>query len=251
MSEKNKKQPDLSQAVMRRIKTEKIKMRPQIYFVLGSILFGAGLAGSLLVAIFFASLAFFRLHRFGPFGFLWFGEFGLRPFLVVFPWVPLTFFLAVLTGGLVLLKKSEISYQKSFLGLITILAILIILGGSLLVQVGFHQRLTGFRPLRPFYQEQFIDRNWVVGRVLVVEDNKLTLQTPAGNEVEVVWDERTLLPFGSDFEKDQVVRVVGQWQEDVFQAKGIGQGGMHFQKWPTPHPPFQGSRRGSVKGRFR
>lgn len=245
------KKQDLTKKVMKEIKEKEIKMKPQVYFVLGSVLFGMGLAGSLVAALLFTSMAFFRLHRFGPFGFLWFGEFGLRPFLVIFPWLPLAISLAALFGGLALLKKHEVSYKKKFLGLVIAVVTFIAFFGWLLSRDGVHQRMASLRPFRPFYQQRFIDRDWVVGRVLAVEDNKLTLQTPAGEEMEVVWDEKTLLPFGSDFKEDQLIRVVGQREDDVFQAKGISRGGMHFQKWPTPHPPFPGPPGGPVKGRFR
>ena len=105
-------------------------------------------------------------------------------------------------------------------------------------------------PTRPLYQGHFKGEDWVVGEVLAIGDQQVTLQTPEGKEVVVTWDETTRLPLGGDFEEGNLVRAVGEWQDGTLKAKGIlrHQGLPHFQPNFSPGPA---GNSGEVKGRFR
>ena len=82
---KDEKKIDLSQKIMKQIKKKHVKIRPRVYFISGSILLGIGLTGVITVSIFFINLVIFKLRLHGPFDYLLFGRFGLRPFFMVFP----------------------------------------------------------------------------------------------------------------------------------------------------------------------
>ena len=225
---KAKKKIDLSKKVMKEIHQKQVKMRPRAHFLVGSILLGIGLAGALILATFFINLAIFRLRVHGPLGYLGFGRFGLRPFLATFPW--LLFLVAVggLFGGLALLRRYDISYKKSFLGLAISLLVLILTAGFLLDFLGFNERARGLKPLGPLFPEQFAGEDWVVGEILEAKNGELVIVTPRGEEVTIKMDEKTLLPFGKDFAVGERIRAIGEWQQGSFMAKGIGKGGLHW-----------------------
>ena len=77
---------------------------------------------------------------------------------------------------------------------------------------------------------------FVVGEIKEVGKHKLNLLTPSGEEVEVVFDEGTKLPFGSKFEVGERIRAIGDWTEDTFEAEGIGKGGLRWKMMSSPMP---------------
>jgi hypothetical protein len=160
---KAKKTKDLSQKVMNQIHREQVKMRPRLFFIAGSLFLGSGLAGAVVLATLFINLAFFRMRVHEPFGYLWFGHFGLGPFLTIFPWLPFLIAVFGIMGGLALIRHYDISYKKSFLGLGIGLVALVLTTGFLLDQIGLNERVERLAPLRPLYQGQFRGQDWVVG----------------------------------------------------------------------------------------
>lgn len=224
-----KRKQDLTKKVMEQIHEGRVKMRPRIYFVVGSLLLGGGLAVAVGVAVFFVNLTFFRLRTYAPLGFLKFGHLGLRPFLTVFPWLPLFISVVGIVAGIAFLRRYDFSYKKGFVGVSIGFLAAVLTIGMLLSPLGFDKQARQFPPLRPFYQGRFADRDWVVGEILEVGDEEVTITTPDGSEVTIVWGKETLLPLGADFRVGEKLRAVGQWQDDnTFTAKGIGRGGMRL-----------------------
>lgn len=221
---KSKKKTDLSKKVMGQIHKKHVKMHPRLYFVLGSLLLGIGLAGAVVLATIFINLAFFRLRIHGPLGYLWFGGFGLKPFLATFPWLPLLIAIGGILSGLVLLRRYDISYKKSFLALVIGLVALVLTTGFLLDYIGLNERMERLRPLRPLYPPQFAGKDWVTGEIIEVGGDELIIVTPEEREVTIKLEKRTLLPFGGDFKEGERIRAIGKWQDDVFVAIGIGKG---------------------------
>ncbi|OGD86999.1 hypothetical protein A2164_04200 [Candidatus Curtissbacteria bacterium RBG_13_35_7] len=227
----------LEEKIMKKIHKDHVKMRPRFYFVAASILLGIGLAGAVFMALFFINLVFFRLRIHGPLGYLIFGEFGWKPFLATFPWLPFVIAIIGTIGGLILLRRYDISYKKSFLGLVIILAVLILSLGFLVDKAGFNEKAQNLGQLSPFYKHKFMGEEWLVGEIVEVGDNQVTVSTPRNDQVEVSWDEDTLLPFGAKFQIGQRIRVIGEWQDGKFMAKGIGKGGLHWKNGsPIPTP---------------
>lgn len=206
---------------MTQIHKKKVKMKPRSYFIIGSLLLGMGLTGVLALTIFFVNLMTFRLRIHNPFSYLWFGHSGLKPFLTVFPWWPLLLIIGGFAGGIILLKRHDISYKKGFLALIIGLIISISTLGFLLDKMDFNRRTKGLKPLRPLYQSRCMGEDWVFGSVVETKDKEIKIATPTEEEVFVKWDEETHLPFGSDFEVGERVKAIGEWQEGIFMAEGI------------------------------
>ena len=217
----SKKKDSLTKSVMTQIHKKKVKMKPRSYFIIGSLLLGIGLTGVLVLTVFFVNLMTFRLRTHNPFSYLWFGHSGLKPFLTVFPWWPLLLIVGGFAGGIILLKRRDVSYKKGFFALIIGLIISISTLGFLLDKMDFNRRTKGLKPLRPFYESQCIGEDWVFGSILEVKDKEIKLVTPTEEEILVEWDEETLLPLGSDFEVGERIKAIGEWQEEVFAAEGI------------------------------
>lgn len=215
------KNVDLTQKVMEKIRKEKVKMKPRVYFVIGSLFLGAGLAAALLLALFFLNLFFFRLRIHQPFGFLLLGRFGLSAFLAHFPWWPVILAIAGLLGGLTLLQRYDFTYKRSFLGVVIGLIAFVFTLGFLFDRLGFNRRMERVKPLRPFYQRQSSDKNWLAGEVLKVEGQHILVKTPQGEIMTVVLNDQTKAPTGREFVIGDQIRAVGEKQNSFFKAKGI------------------------------
>lgn len=225
----SEKKANLTKSVMTQIHKKKVKMKPRSYFIIGSFLLGIGLTGVLVLTIFFVNLMTFRLRTHNPFSYLWFGHSGLKPFLVVFPWWPLLLIVGGFAGGIILLKRHDISYKKGFLVLIIGLIISISTLGFLLDKMNFNGRTKRLKPLRPLYQSQCMGEDWIFGSVVEAKDREIKLVTSTEEEILVKWDEETLLPLGSDFEVGERIKAIGEWQEGIFVAEGIVRNRRHRQ----------------------
>lgn len=154
---KQKKKVDLSKKVMKQIKKKQIKMRPKLYFVIGSVLLGIGMAGIFLLTAFFSNLILFRLRVHQPFSFFALGRPGLRPFLLTFPWQALLLTIGGVISGSILLKKYDVSYKKSFKGLIITLITVVLVLCYLLSKTRVNQSMQRVKRLKPFYQNNLTE----------------------------------------------------------------------------------------------
>jgi hypothetical protein len=221
-SAKDKKQ-DLSKSVMEKIQKEEVKMRPHLYFVLGSLLLGVGLAIAFLLAIFFANLFLFNVRAHAPFDYLYFGPPGWRPFIVNLPWLPLLVSLLAVVVGIWLIRRYDFSYKKGLLAIVAGVIVAVVSLGILLNFVGFNEKASRFRGTAPLYHRSLVGRDWVVGEIASSGEEEMIVVTDGGREVTVCWNEDTRLPFGADFGVGETVKAVGRWEDSsTFLAKGIG-----------------------------
>lgn len=149
------KNQDLSKNVMQEIQRRGVKMRPRLYFVLGSVLLGLGLTGAIITAVFFLNLFVFRLRILGPWGYLRWGRLGIPLFVTTIPWTVLLASVVAVAAGLTILKRYEFSYKKNFLVPAIVLIVVVGVLGFLLDRIGFNERVAPHRPLRPFYKHYF------------------------------------------------------------------------------------------------
>jgi hypothetical protein len=247
MAKKSKK--DLSSKVMKRIEKEEVKMRPKIYFVLGSILLAVGLVGLVLASMFLVHLTAFHLRVHEPIGFLRFGGLGVRPFMSLFPWIPLVLSIGSVIGGVELLRRYDISYRKSFVVLVVVLILMVLVGGIALDRVRIGEKFAADKRLRPIYTRGFVGEDWVVGEVAEVNDGGLLIETPEGREVEVEWDEKTRFPSDQEFEKGEFVKAVGEWEGKVFAAQGIIRADVQ-QRMMKDFPKHMYDRGGKIRGKM-
>lgn len=123
---------NLSNEIMKKIKKEKITMRPRWVFILGSIIFALGIFFLITVFAFIANIIIFRLSHEPLFEFCQEKSFLPRFFWKRFPLrESILAFLAMLIGFF-MTKKFDFSYKKNFFIIIlsvfaTVLAILVVL----------------------------------------------------------------------------------------------------------------------------
>lgn len=115
---------DIKNTVMNKIHDGEIKMRPRIYFIIGSILIFIGLVFSFLSSVFVISLMRFFLRSHGPMA-----GYRLDQLLTSFPWWGVVLAVLGLTIGISLLRRYDFSYKINFkITLITLIAVIIISG---------------------------------------------------------------------------------------------------------------------------
>jgi len=231
---KDQKNKKIVTEVMQEIKKKNVKMKPRIFFVISSLLLSFGLFLSIALASFLINLISFRLRVHAPFQYLRFGRPGYLPFLHVFPWPMLILAIASIVIGIVIIRKYDISYKKSFWGIAIGLIVFAIIFGLIIDKTGINERASKFPPMREMYHRESVGPDWLAGKIIQVSERQLTLLTPFEKKIIVRWDEDTLFPLGSDFIEDQQVRIIGQWQGEVFIAKGIDIGDHRLPMRPAP-----------------
>ncbi len=223
---------NLTDQVMQTIEQKDVRIRPKAYFLVGTVILGLGITLLFLIATIFTNFAAQHLRSIGPLGYLWFGEFGLRAFIETFPWIPLGIAFGAIICGLIFIRKYEFSYKHNFLAVAGAIIVGILSGGFVLDQIGLNEQIHHVPAARPFMREQFHGELWIVGEIIEVTPSAQTLivRTPEGTRIPVIWDQRTLLPFGGYFELYERVRIVGEQRGDYFYAVGIGKGGLKWRK---------------------
>jgi hypothetical protein len=228
------KKTEMAQKVMKEIDKKSIRMKPRIFFVVSSLFLSFGLFLSIALASFLINIMSFRLRVHAPFEYLKFGRHGYLPFFHIFPWPMLILAIASIIIGIIIIRKYDISYKKSFLGIAVGLIIFAIIFGIVIDKTGFNERASKFPPMREMYHRESVGPDWLAGKIIQVSERQLTLLTPFEKKIIVRWDEDTLFPLGSDFIEDQQVRIIGQWRGEEFIAKGIDVGNYKFPLKPKP-----------------
>ena len=101
---------EITQQVMQRIKAEKIKMRPRIYFVMGSIFGVLGLTTAFISSAFMLSIFHLSLREGGRMH-----AYKLETLQEMFHWwIPVLAIVGLVTG-IWLLRRYEFSYRTNFI----------------------------------------------------------------------------------------------------------------------------------------
>lgn len=145
------KKKKLKKIILEKIKKEEIKMKPKLYFVLGSFFSFLALIGVFLSASFLFNLLFFILRpHYGP-NYYWRLDLILKniPYWILI----LTLFFIFL--GIFFLKKYDFSYKKNFFLIVLIFILSIIFAGFLMEKLGINDLFIrkGPRQMRRFYQQ--------------------------------------------------------------------------------------------------
>ncbi len=226
MEKENTKQLNIADSVMKEIDAGHVKMRPKIYFVLGMLALGIGLTSTMLLGVWFVGLTSYHFRHHDPLSFVAFGQHGWIAFLRTFPFIPLLLALAAIGIGIWLIRKYEVSYKHSFLGIAVAAVVAVVVTGYVIDELGVNERLATMPPMRMWYADKSVGEEWLICEVKQVfpEDKQLICETPNNDVVKVQWDDTTFLPFGADFKEEDVIRSVGVWEDDVFKASGIKKG---------------------------
>lgn len=131
----------------------KIKMKPKIYFVVGSTLTFFGLVFSIITSVFFVGLVRFSLRIHGPMG-----QFKLDQMVSNFPWWTTIFAILFLTIGIWLVRQYDFSYKKNPLIIIIGFILAIVFAGWIIDMTGLNERLIQRGPMRGIMQNYFQDK---------------------------------------------------------------------------------------------
>ncbi|MFZ3301105.1 MAG: hypothetical protein WA152_00105 [Microgenomates group bacterium] len=122
-----KKQIDITNEIMSKIKKGQIKMKPKWYFVLGSASMVLGLASISIVLMFIVRLFMFSIRSHGPMA-----DIRLQQIISNFPlWAPVLAIIGIV-GGIYMLKKFDFSYKKNFYLVVVGIITAIFLSGILI-----------------------------------------------------------------------------------------------------------------------
>lgn len=203
--------------VMRRIHSEHLTMRPRVFFLAGSLLVGAGMAGAVIMSVFFTHVTLYRLRYDAALEYLDFGKSGMQPFMQVFPWVPFLIAVGGLCGGSYLLREYEISYKHRYTRLLLAFIALLLTLGYLLDRSGVNRHMGRVRTLHRFYQPHE-HRPFIYGTVERVDGTTAYIRTPYNNMVALQLQSR---PHGTPLKPGASVRAIGIWRGEVFEIQRI------------------------------
>ncbi len=168
MSKQYVKQTALEKEIMKKIRSNKVQMKPRWYFVLGSLFMFVGIVGASVLAIFLTTVTMFLLRQHGPRG-----AQRYQMLIDTFPWwVPILAIIGII-GGVLLLKKYEFSYKKNFVGVIITFIIAIIAVAFAIDALGLNDFWSrqgygrGF--YRQFNMQQYEDKG--LGRNYMMQQN--------------------------------------------------------------------------------
>ena len=150
----SKELKNITGAVMDRIHQGKIKMRPRVYFVIGSLLTFIGLVASMLTSVFLVGLMRFSFRSHGPMG-----EYRLEELLSRFSWWGPVLAILGLVIGIWLLRRYDFSYKINFKAMIFGIVVAIIVAGLVLDMTGLNDVLLRRGPMQGIMRQYFQENN--------------------------------------------------------------------------------------------
>jgi hypothetical protein len=150
----SKELKNITDNIMDQIHEEKIKMRPRIYFVLGSILTFVGLVSSVVISIFLFGLMRFSLRSHGPMA-----SYRLDQILSSFPWWAPILAIVGLVVGIWLLRKYDFSFKVNFKIVIIGFILAVIVGGWIIDSIGLNDALIRRGPMQGMMRQYMQDNN--------------------------------------------------------------------------------------------
>lgn len=235
------KEVDLKAKVMRKIRDGRINFRSRYVFLAKKLGLGGGLTLSLILAALFLNLTFFGVKASGTLEFLAFGRKGILAFLESFPYHWILIGLAFFIFASVILSRYDISYKRPFKMVLAILLLSVFVVGAVISLSGVNEAIEdrvnqGHFPLmRPFYGKRHgMWRNALLGEVAEVKSDGLMVEIVQEKTVFIKFTEDTLFPAGSDFNKGDYIRVLGEWEKEVFNADVLQIAGQRRQRMKGP-----------------
>ncbi len=131
----SKELKNISDNVMDQIRKGKLKMRPKIYFITGSIFTFVGLVASIATSVFAIGLIRFLSRSNGIF------SHKLDRLISIFPWWILVLAILGLVVGILLVRKYDFSYKIDFKKAIVLTILVVMVSGWLIDVLGFNDLL--------------------------------------------------------------------------------------------------------------
>jgi len=142
---------NIEEKVMMQIHQGKIKIKPRIYFVIGSILTFIGLVSSIITSVFMFGLLKFSLRIHYGRG----AQYKLEQMLLEFPWWIIVLAILGLLLGIYFIRKYDFSYKKNPLVIIIGFILAILLAGWFIDAVGLNEILLHSGPMKGIMRNSF------------------------------------------------------------------------------------------------
>ncbi len=152
---------NIKEDIMNQIHNEKIKMKPKLYFIVGSILTFTGLVSSTVVSIFLIGLIRFAIRSHGPMA-----NFRLDQIISSFPWWAVISSIFGLIIGIWLLRKYDFSFKVNFKFVVIGFILAVIIGGWLIDSIGLNDLLLRRGPMQGIMRQYKQDNNLHQGQGL-------------------------------------------------------------------------------------
>ena len=150
----SKELKNITDTVMDQIKNNKIKMKPKIYFIIGSVLTFIGLVSSLIVSTFLFGLIRFSLRTHGPMG-----EYRLDQIMSDFPWLTIVFAIVGLILGVWLIRQYDFSYKTKPWLIIISFILAVIVAGWTIDAIGINDNLLRKGPMKGIMHNYYQENN--------------------------------------------------------------------------------------------
>ena len=214
---------DFVKNIKQKIQKGELKMKPKIYFILGTWLLIIGLVFTSIASMFLSNLIFYRLRVHRPFGFLAFGGPGIGPFFRMFPWIFIVLTAAIIVTGLYLYKQTDISYKTSLKYVIPIFLAVIVLSGFAVDKIGLNEQIRKTRPFRPMYQDIKPRDFWITGTIKEIKEEKIIIDTPRQKNLEILLTQKTYLPPMDFIKENSCIKIIGtKISDNQIEATRIG-----------------------------
>lgn len=148
-----------------------------------------------------------------------YGGFGIRSYLVSFPYLLVILFVLIFILGSFLLRKYDFSYKQPFIFILSVvLGTVLLLGWATLFAPGGKQfyRQQGKR----MYMRRQHNATVVIGRIQKITTNSFFVQEYDNTVIHVIITPATHFPFGVP-QLGSDVRVVGVWNSNSLEAVGV------------------------------
>ena len=129
----SKELKNITDSIMGQIHQGKIKMKPRLYFIIGSMLSFVGVVLSILTTIFVISFIRFSFLAQGPMG-----EYKAEELVSHFSWFGPIFAILGLVIGIWLLRQYDFSYKINFRIMVVIVILAVTVAGIVLDMTGLN-----------------------------------------------------------------------------------------------------------------
>lgn len=242
----------IKDSVLEKIRSGEVKMRPQIHFVLKTIL----IVGVVLVVggfvIFLISFIHFHLRASGVWYLPGFGFRGLGIYLKLLPWFLIFISLVLIVVLEILAKRFAFIWRRPIFYSLSAIILITLIGGFLIDRTPFHSGLflqarQGKLPLAgPVYRDFGMPRFREVQRGVVEEviEKGFRIRTFDDQLLTVVLTRETRFPFGKEIKQGDSVVVMGKREDDTVRAFGIRKIDDQFRPFEhrLPRPPMKWKR---------
>jgi len=133
----------IKESIMDKILKEEIKMKPKLYFVLGSFLAFVGLIGSMMTSVFLVGLIRFSIRSHGPMG-----EYRLDQLLSRFPWWTAILAIVFLFVGIWIMFKYDFSHKIKPLHFVIGVILAVVITGLFIDLTGINDTLSNRGPMK-------------------------------------------------------------------------------------------------------